>query len=52
MLPLEIPVSDLMAGANSLQIVLVDAQGASATVSTTINVDRPPTGKIFTLNRK
>ena len=45
MLPLEIAVSDLMTGANSLQIVLMDAQGTNATVSSIITIGRPITGK-------
>ena len=35
-----------MAGANSLQIVLMDGEGASVTVTSTINIGQPPvTGK-------
>ena len=35
-----------MAGANSLQIVLMDGEGASVTVTSTINFGQPPvTGK-------
>ena len=40
-LPLEIPVAGLMAGANSLQIVLMDGEGASVTVTSTINIGLP-----------
>ena len=45
-LPLEIPVSGLMAGANSIQIVLMDGEGASVTVTSTINI-APPGMAIF-----
>ena len=38
MLPLNIAVSDLMAGNNSLQIVLLDAEGNRATQSITITL--------------
>lgn len=42
MLPLNIAVSDLMVGNNSLQIVLSDAEGNRATVTATINTEAPP----------
>jgi hypothetical protein len=40
-LPLVIAVSDLMAGANSLQITLMDGEGASATITSTLNIGPP-----------
>ena len=46
-LPLEIPISSLMVGANSLQIVVMDGEGASVTITRAINIDPPPaTGKV------
>lgn len=49
-LPLEIALSDLMSGDNSLRIVLVDDEGASFTVSTIVTVGRPITGKTRQMN--
>ena len=46
-LPLEIAVSDLITGNNSIQIVLVDEQGDSATFSTDFAVDRPTGNRLI-----